>query len=80
MKREWILKTIMDINGIKDERTLRKYLNVSIDNKREHLSNTFGDLSPKEEPDETLKAMKEALLKSGFDQETIDKMVGQNQK
>jgi integrase len=69
------IKTIMDITGIKDQRTLSRYLNVSINTKKQHLSNTFGDLSPKEESDETLTAMRETLLKAGFDQEKINKII-----
>lgn len=69
------LKTIMDITGIKDQRTLRRYLNVSIDTKREKLEHTFGDLASKEDPDKTLIAMKEALLKAGFDTKSIEKLV-----
>lgn len=39
------IKTIMDITGIKDEKTLRRYLNVSIDTKRDRLTKVFGNLS-----------------------------------
>lgn len=39
------IKTIMDITGIKNEKTLSRYLNVSIDTKKEKLTKVFGNLS-----------------------------------
>lgn len=48
-----------------------------MDTKRGHLAKTFGDLSLKEEPGETLQAMRETLIKAGFDQESIDRMITQ---
>ena len=69
------IKTIMDITGIQDQRTLKRYLDVSIDTKKEQLNKMFGDLIPKSEPEtteNTLHAMKETLLKAGFNAENID--------
>ncbi len=48
-----------------------------MDTKRGHLAKTFGDLSLKEQADETLKAMIEILIKAGFDQESLDKIITQ---
>jgi len=38
------VKMIMEITGIKDEKTLRRYLEVSVNIKRDALNNAFGDL------------------------------------
>ncbi len=69
------IKTIMDITGIQDQRTLKRYLDVSIDTKKEQLNKMFSDLIPKSEPEtteNTLHAMKQTLLKAGFNAENID--------
>ncbi len=74
------IKTIMDITGIKNQSTLKRYLDVSIDTKRENLNRMFDDLIPKikpETPEETLWAMKETLLKAGFNAESIESMINQ---
>jgi hypothetical protein len=67
----------MDITGIKDENTLRRYLDVSIETKLSNLTNMFEDLTPKGEPEsnpkaETIKAIKESLLRKGLKAEDID--------
>jgi len=69
------IKTIMDITGIKDQNTLRRYLDVSIDTKKDNLTKMFENLTPKPETkpnEETLKALKDALAKAGFNAENID--------
>jgi integrase len=38
------VKMIMEITGIKDEKTLRRYLEVSVNTKRDALNNAFGEL------------------------------------
>jgi hypothetical protein len=37
------IKTIMDITGIKDQNTLRRYLDISIDTKMDNLTKMFGE-------------------------------------
>ena len=72
------IKTIMDITGIRDQRTFKRYLDVSVDTKRESLNKMFDDLTPKakpETPEETLQAMKETLLKAGFNAESIESII-----
>lgn len=71
------IKTIMDIAGIKNHKTLKRYLDVSIDTKLDSLNKMFGDLEPASPPEETLKAMKETLQKAGFDAENIDNIFKQ---
>ena len=71
------IKTIMDITGIRDQRTLKRYLDVSIDTKKEQLNKMFGDLAPIPTPEETIQAMKETLLKAGFSEESIENMINQ---
>jgi integrase len=76
------IKTIMDITGIKDENTLRRYLDVSIDTKLNNLTNMFEDLTPKEEQElnpnnNKIIALKEALLKKGLNGVEIDDLLSQ---
>lgn len=71
------IKTIMDITGIQDQRTLKRYLDVSIDTKKEQLNKMFGGLAPTPKPEETIQAMKETLLKAGFSEEGIENMISQ---
>jgi len=68
------IKTIMDITGIKNQSTLKRYLEVSIDTKKDSLVKMYGGLIPEKEPapDKTLEAMKETLLKAGFDTNLIE--------
>jgi hypothetical protein len=73
------IKTIMDITGIKDQKTLRRYLDVSVDTKLDNLNKMFGDLIPKNEPEpETnsakINAIKDALIKKGLSTEDIDEL------
>lgn len=76
------IKTIMDITGIKNHSTLKRYLDVSIDTKKDNLSKMFGDLIPDQKPDQeankTLEAMRETLLKAGFETESVEKILGIN--
>lgn len=72
------IKTIMDITGIRDQRTLKRYLDVSIDTKKEQLNKMFGDLTPTPAPEETIQAMKETLLKAGFSAKSIETMICQS--
>lgn len=72
------IKTIMDITGIRDQRTLKRYLDVSIDTKKDQLNKMFGDLAPTPAPEDTIQAMKETLLKAGFSAESIETMISQS--
>ena len=73
------LKTIMDLTGIKNQKTLKRYLDVSIDTKKDSLVKMYGGLIPEKEsgnePDKTLEAMKETLLKAGFDPESVESLI-----
>lgn len=74
------IKTIMDITGIKDQKTLNRYLSVSIDTKTDKLTKMFEYLTPKVEPepnerDEAIETIKEALLTKGLNNEDIDKLL-----
>jgi len=74
------LKTIMDITGIQDQQTLKRYLDVSIDTKMDNLTKMFVNLTPQPEPkptNETLLALKDALAKVGFKAENIDDLFKQ---
>jgi integrase len=74
------LKTIMDITGIQDQQTLKRYLDVLIDTKRDNLTKIFENLTPKKDPDpneEALKVLKETLTKMGFKTENIDNLFSQ---
>jgi len=76
-------KTIMSITGIRDQKTLSHYLDVSIDTKKDSLTKMYNGLIPEgeaEPEDETLKAMKETLLKAGFEAEIIEKLLIQETK
>ena len=71
------LKTIMNITGIQDHETLRRYLDVSIDTKTGSLSKMFENLIPSPDreaskKEETLKALKDALANLGYKNENID--------
>lgn len=76
------IKTIMDITGIKSHSTLKRYLDVSIDTKMDSLTKMYGGLihEQKTEPevDETLEAMRQALLQAGFDADKIDNILSQS--
>lgn len=76
------IKTIMDITGIKDQKTLRRYLDVSVDTKLDNLNKMFGDLISKNEPEtnpnsEKINAIKDALLKKGLSAEDVDNLFKQ---
>lgn len=69
---------IKSITGITNERTLRRYLNISVDSKKEKLTKAFIKLTPQLEPNaETLLALKDALVKVGFKSENIDELFSQ---
>jgi len=71
-------RTIMNITGIQNQKTLRRYLDVSIDTKRDNLNKMFGELEPAPipvTPEGTIQAMKETLLKAGFDKESIKGLI-----
>ena len=72
----------MDITGIKDQKTLNRYLSVSIDTKTEKLTKMFENLSPKIEPEpnpnaDKINALKEALSKKGLNAEDIEDIISQ---
>ena len=76
------IKTIMDITGIQDQQTLKRYLDVSINPKMDNLTKMFVNLTPQPEPkpnEETLRALKDALAKVGFKAENIDTLFNQLQ-
>ncbi len=73
------LKTIMDITGLQDQQTLKRYLDVSIDTKMDHLTKMFENLSPKPDPEpnkkeEAIQAIKDALLKKGVNVDDLDEL------
>lgn len=69
------IEMIKSITGITNERTLRRYLNISVDSKKEKLTKAFLKLTPQPETnEETLQALKCALAKVGFKPENIDNL------
>ena len=76
------LKTIMDITGIQDQQTLKRYLDVSIDTKMDNLTKMFVNLTPKQNPvpnkkEEAIEAIKDALLKKGVTIDDLDELFTQ---
>jgi integrase len=72
------IEMIKSITGITNERTLRRYLNVSVDSKKEKLTKAFLKLTPQPKPnEETLQTLKDALAKVGFKAENIDDLFSQ---
>lgn len=72
------IEMIKSITRITNERTLRRYLNISIDSKKEKINKAFLKLSPQPETnEETLNALKEALSKVGFKTENIENLFNQ---
>jgi site-specific recombinase XerD len=76
------LKTIMDITGIQDQQTLKRYLDVSINTKMDNLTKMFVNLTPPINPepnkkDEAIMAIKEALSKNGLNAEDVEDLLKQ---
>ena len=76
------IKTIMDVTGIRDQKTLSRYLDVSIDTKLDNLTKMFENLIPQTTPEldansDKINAFKEALSMKGLSAEDIDELISQ---